>query len=317
MCLIDMENKFMISICIPAYNRLQTLKEWLESIVAQFDGEIEKKVEIIIADDASPDLRIEPMVKEFMKKHNNIHYHRYPKNMRLSSNLMHVTTFAHWEYLWLMADDDCMTNFALKYTLDIIEKTHFDLLIANAYIWPNMKAHIDNKPNTFKTIHGMNNLVDYLYDYRSTYQDLVVYFQFYSILVVRNSYFKESLSKYDRDFIYGNIFPQDIIIYSHIQKKKIIIPDNIFVLGRTLNESYKASFKFITDFKLAMNMIEEANKLQWSKKWKALKRTVVSWWKKTILLWKVLRWLHIDYKKNPFFRKLYFFYKKHIQNRTA
>jgi glycosyltransferase involved in cell wall biosynthesis len=62
--------------------------------VAQFDGEIEKKVEIVIADDASPDLTIEPMVKEFMKKHSNVKYHRYPKNMRLSSNLVHVTTFA-------------------------------------------------------------------------------------------------------------------------------------------------------------------------------------------------------------------------------
>jgi len=66
----------------------------LESIITQFDGEIEKMVEIIIADDASPDLRIEPMVREFMKKHDNIKYHRYPKNMRLSSNLIHVTTFA-------------------------------------------------------------------------------------------------------------------------------------------------------------------------------------------------------------------------------
>jgi glycosyltransferase involved in cell wall biosynthesis len=67
----------------------------LERIVAQFDGEIEKKVEIIITDDASPDLTIEPMVKEFMKNHSNIQYIRYPQNMRLSSNLVHVTTFAH------------------------------------------------------------------------------------------------------------------------------------------------------------------------------------------------------------------------------
>lgn len=307
----------MISICIPAYNRLQTLKEWLESIVAQFDGEIEKKVEIIIADDASPDLRIEPMVREFMKKYDNITYHRYPKNMWLSSNLMHVTTFAHWEYLWLMADDDCMTDFSLKYTIEIIEKTHCDLLICNGIFGPDMNVPIEKKPNTFKTMSGMPDLVEYLYAHRSTYQDLVVYFQFYSILVVKNSYFKESLAKYDRDFIYGNIFPQDIVIYSHIKDKKIIIPDNVFIRGRTLNESYKASMKFITDFKLAMDMIEEANSLQWSKKWKSLKRTVVSWWKRTILLGKVLRFLHIDYKKNAFFRKLYFFYKKHIQNRMA
>jgi len=253
------EGKPIISICIPAYNRRGTLKEGLESIIAQFDGEIEKKIEVIVADDASPDLTIQPMVREFMKKYSNIKYYRYPKNMRLSSNLVHVTTFANGEYLRLMADDDCMTDFALKYVLETIEKTHFDLLICNGIFGPDMKLPINKKPNTFKILHGMCNLVDYLYDHRSTYQDLVVYFQFYSILVVKNSYFKESLSKYDRDFIYGNIFPQDIVIYSNIQDKKIIIPDNVFVRGRTLNESYKASMKFITDFKLAMNMIEDAN----------------------------------------------------------
>ena len=122
-----------------------------------------------------------------------------------------------------------------------------------------MNVYIDKKENTFKTLHGMYDLINYLYDYRSTYQDLVVYFQFYSILVVRNSYFKESLATYDKDFIYQNIFPQDIIIYSKIKDKKIIIPDNIFILGRTLNESYKASMKFVTDFTLAMDMIEKAN----------------------------------------------------------
>ncbi len=309
--------KPLISICIPAYNRLQTLKEWLESIVAQFDWKIDEKIEIIIADDASPDLNIEPMVKKFMEKYDNIVYHRYSKNMRLSSNLMHVTTFAHGEYLWLMADDDCMTDFSLNYAIEIIEKTHFDLLICNGVFWPDMNTPVKKKPNTFKTFTGMPGFVDYLYDHRNTYQDLVVYFQFYSILVVKHSYFKESLSMYDRKFIYENIFPQDIVVYSHIQNKKIIIPDNVFVRGRTLNESYKASMKFITDFKLAMDMIEKANWLQSSKKWKTLKRTVVSWWKKTILLWKLLRWLHIDYKKNPFFRKLYFFYKKFIQNQVA
>ncbi len=312
-----MINKPIISICIPAYNRLQTLKEWLENIIAQFDGEIEKKIEIIIADDASPDLGIEPMVREFMTRFDNIIYHRYSKNMRLSSNLMHVTTFANWEYLWLMADDDCLTNFALKYTLEIIEKTDFDLLICNGIFSPDMSIPIDKKTNTFRTLYGMNDLVDYLYDNRNTYQDLVVYFQFYSILVVRSSYFKESLSQYDRNFIYGNIFPQDIVIYSHIENKKIIIPDNIFVRGRTLNESYKASMKFITDFKLAMDMIEQANRLQWSGKRKILKKTVVSWRRNTILLWKILRLLHIDYKINPFFRQLYCFYKKYIQNQTA
>jgi hypothetical protein len=69
-----------------------------------------------------------------------------------------------------------------------------------------------------------------MYNERNTYQDLVVYFQFYSTIVVKNSYRRESLSKFDKDFVYDNIFPQDIIIYSHLKGKKIIIPDEIFVL---------------------------------------------------------------------------------------
>jgi hypothetical protein len=139
-----------------------------------------------------------------------------------------------------------------------------------------MNVHIDKKENTFRTLHGMHEFVEYVYDYRRTYQDLVVYFQFYSILVVKSSYFKKSLSMYDKDFIYDNIFPQDIIVYSNIKDRKIIIPDNIFVLGRTLNESYKASRKFVTDFVKAMDIIEEANGLQKSKKRKILKKTVIS-----------------------------------------
>jgi hypothetical protein len=75
--------------------------------------------------------------------------------------------------------------------------------------------------------------------------------------------------------------------------------------------------KFVTDFKLAMDMIEKANWLEQSKRWGNLKKIVVWWWSKTIRLWRLLRWLHIDYKKNYIFKNLYIFYKKYIQNQTA
>ncbi len=312
-----MENKPLISICIPTYKRSKTLKEWLDSITRQFDGEIEKKIEIIIADDASPD-DTEQMVKKYMKNHKNIEYHRYPKNMWLAYNITAVTDFAHWEYLRLFTDDDCMTNFSLKYVLEIIGKSHFDLLISNASFTENMNIHIDKKPNTFSILYWMNEFIDFLYDKRRTYQQLMVYFSFYSVLVVKHKYYKDSLALEDRDFIYDTIFPQDIIIYNQIKKDKtIVIPDNIFTLWRTLNESYKTSMKFVTDFDLTMDMIEKSNWLESSKKRKTIKRICVSGWRKTIILWFLLRWLHIDYKKNVIFKKLYSLYKKYIQNQTA
>jgi hypothetical protein len=84
-----------------------------------------------------------------------------------------------------------------------------------------------------------------------------------------------------------------------------------------MNESYKATNKYVTDFKVEMDIIEEKNWLRNNKKWKILKRRVVSWRTKTIYLWMILRFFHIDYKNNKFFKKLYFFYKKYIQNQVA
>jgi hypothetical protein len=77
----------------------------------------------------------------------------------------------------------------------------------------------------------MNQFVDYLYDTKKTYEELMVHFSFYSVLIVNNQYFKESLSHQNQEFIYSTIFPQDIIIYTGIKNDKIIIiPDNIFTL---------------------------------------------------------------------------------------
>lgn len=312
-----MENKPIISICIPTYKRSKTLKEWLDSITAQFDGEIEKKIEIIIADDASPD-DTEQMVTEYMKNYTNMQYHRYPINKWLTYNITAVTNFASWDYLWLLTDDDCITNFSLKYVMEIIEKTNFDLMICDYILWPDMQINVPKKENTFNILHWMNEFVNYLYDDKKTYEELMIHFSFYSVLIVNHKYYKESLSLQNQDFIYSTIFPQDIIIYSQLKKDKIIvIPDNVFTIWRTLNESYKTSMKFVDDFKLSMDMIEESNWLEWSLKWKSIKRTCVSGWKKTILLWLILRRLHIDYKKNFIFKKLYLFYKKYIQNQTA
>lgn len=311
-----MNKKPLISVCIPAY-RWKTISDALNSIVKQFDWKIDNKIEIIVCDDDSPDWIKNIIQKDFLDKYKNIKYYKHEKNMWLQYNLADSTSFATWEYLRLLCDDDCLTSFSLKHTIEIINKTNFDLLLANWKFSPSVKDTIKEWKNTYKEYTGIEPVIEYMYNERNTYQDLVVYFQFYSTIVVKNSYRRESLSKFDKDFVYDNIFPQDIIIYSHLKGKKIIIPDEIFVLWRTMNESYKATNKYVTDFKVEMDIIEEKNWLRNNKKWKILKRRVVSWRTKTIYLWMILRFFHIDYKNNKFFKKLYFFYKKYIQNQVA
>jgi hypothetical protein len=98
-----------------------------------------------------------------------------------------------------------------------------------------------------------------------------------------------------------------------LQDKKIIIPDNVFVVGRILNESYGWSTRLISDLKDCMNSIEYNNHLQWNQKWQKIKKICLRGWKKTIYLWIVLRKLRCNYKTNPFFKKIYYLYKKYLQ----
>lgn len=313
---MEQKNQPLISICIPAY-RWSTISDALNSIVKQFDWIIDNQIEIIVNDDDSPDKIKQIIQSNFLDKYKNIKYFKHEKNMWLQYNLVNATNYAKGKYLWLLCDDDCLTSFSLKDTIEIIKKTNFDLMIANANFSTDVRDTIKKWENTYNEYTWIEPLIDYMYNERNSYQDLVVYFQAYSILIVKSEYRKESLQKFDADFIYDNIFPQDIIVYSHLNWKKVIIPHQKFVLWRIMNESYKATNKFVTDFKVEMDIIEEKNWLMNNKKWKKLKKRVLSWWAKTIYLWMFLRILHIDYKNNKLFRKLYFFYKKHIQNQIA
>ena len=306
----------LISICIPAY-RWSTISDALNSVVKQFDGNIDSKIEIIVCDDNSPDWIKRIIQSDFLDKYSNIKYYKHEKNMWLQYNLVDATNYANWKYLRLLCDDDCLTSFALKDSIEIINKTKFDLMVANAHFSPNVEDVVKKWKNSYDEYIWIEPLINYMYNERNKYQDLVVYFQAYSILIVKSEYWKESLLQYKSDFIYDNIFPQDIIVYSHLRDKKIVIPHQKFVLWRTMNESYKATNKFVSDFKVELDIIEEKNQLGQNKKWKILRRRVLSWWEKTIYLWMVLRFFHIDYKNNKIFKKLYFFYKKYIQNQVA
>lgn len=70
------ENKPLLSICIPTVNRAEPLRKCLDSLVGQPEFFTEN-VEIIISDNASPDKGATMAVgKEYSEKYSNIHYFR-------------------------------------------------------------------------------------------------------------------------------------------------------------------------------------------------------------------------------------------------
>src|SRR3989344_2982702 len=117
-----MNDKPILSICIPTYNRADYLKECLDSVVAQFDGrEIRDNVEVVISDNASPD-KTRELVEEYQQKFNNIKYFRNNENFGFDLNVINVVENANGEYCWYMGDDDMIGGNSLKFIIDFLRK---------------------------------------------------------------------------------------------------------------------------------------------------------------------------------------------------
>jgi glycosyltransferase involved in cell wall biosynthesis len=104
-------SKVVFSICIPTYNRAKELKATLTNIVRQkgFD----RSVEIVVADNASPD-KTKDVVESFRKKYKNIIYSRSKTNIGSDRNMVRAAMLASGKYIKLMNDNKALVPGALE-----------------------------------------------------------------------------------------------------------------------------------------------------------------------------------------------------------
>lgn len=307
-----MHKKPVISICIPTYNREQLIGDCLDSVVSQINDNNLSLIEIIISDNASTD-NTKKIVETYQQKYSNISYYRNDSNLGLIRNIIKVTTYAYWEYLWLLADDDCLSSFSIGYILEIIKDGNPNNIFHEPFFSENIHVSVQKSQNLYKSFLWIDDYIDYLDKSQKKYKDLISYFSFYSAAIVRTDYWRKSLSSIDEVSLNSNYFPHELPLYHDLKDKKIVVPDSTLVIGRLLNESYPWSTVLIRDLKTVMNYIEKQNALETFPARKRVKKICVQGWSRTILLGILLRKLGVDYKKNPLLKKLYFFYKKFVQ----
>jgi abequosyltransferase len=106
-----------LSICIPSYNRTNSLINLLHSI----DGP-EHDIQIVIAEDNSPSrIEIRNLVEQFKKSSSySLVYHENEKNMGYDANLRTLVNIATGEYLLFMGDDDLFKPGALKLFIEFL-----------------------------------------------------------------------------------------------------------------------------------------------------------------------------------------------------
>lgn len=157
------ETKPLLSICIPTYNRSQTLKICLQSILDQIKG-YENDIEVIVSDNCSSD-DTQELVKSMQKK-GPIRYNRNDTNIGAGPNFLLLSNvLSQGEYCWLIGDDDFIRKESLPRLISTMKKhPNIDLFYTNG-------MHIDiDKILTSKNIFSSSQFSDNLktdgYDFR-------------------------------------------------------------------------------------------------------------------------------------------------------
>lgn len=137
-----MENKYFVSICIPSYNRPDSLRRALDSIDTQRHI---KDIQIVICEDYAP-LRqeVRKTVEDFKKNTPYaIKYIENPVNLGHGGNWRNCSRQADGEYLIYMGDDDMFIPEQLDPFIDWLE-SHRDLgYVLRAYRSIDQKGDIE------------------------------------------------------------------------------------------------------------------------------------------------------------------------------
>lgn len=126
------ENRPLVSICIPTYNRVDALKQCLNSIVT--NSAYSNEVEIIVSDNASSD-GTRTFMEEFIKQHQCV-YHRNPKNIGGEANFLQVLSLGKGHFLKLFNDYSAFSEAGLEVLLSLVRSnltSHAMLVFNNSH----------------------------------------------------------------------------------------------------------------------------------------------------------------------------------------
>ncbi len=100
-----------LSLCIPTYNRADTLRQLLDSIIAQQAHTLH--YEIVVSDNASTDQTPE-VIAEYRDCGLPIVYHRFDDNRGFDRNALNAVAIASGEFCWLFGSDDILEPTAFQ-----------------------------------------------------------------------------------------------------------------------------------------------------------------------------------------------------------
>lgn len=98
----------------------------------------EKKIEVIIGDNASTDITYEEVCQHSLLDNENVFIYRNSTNLGLVGNLIELCKRANGEYIWFMGDDDI-------YRTGIVTKALGGISNEPALVFLNHEAYVEGQ----------------------------------------------------------------------------------------------------------------------------------------------------------------------------
>lgn len=247
-----MENKPLLSIYIPTYNRAKYVKRLIDSIIQQ-DWFNENNIEVVVSDNLSND-NTKEIVNAY--KFKNIIYHRNKENIWADPNILQWAELCRWEYVRVIWSDDFLLKWWISEIITTISDSNPELVIANyeeffEQIFDLEKANSlikrERNNKTYRTFQFryMKQFLDFLKSRRQI-SEVISCFSFISILCFNRDFFlnnkekikKEKKRNFDK-YMRKHYFGIPITIYSWLSKNIDIrfIDKNIIGAQRNNNEN--------------------------------------------------------------------------------
>lgn len=189
-----MNEQYLLSICIPTYNRCTFLNESLKRIEYQFKSLI-NEVELIVSDNCSTD-NTAIIVQDYINKKLPIKYIKNIENIGPDRNIAQCFRIAKGKYVWVLGDDDFLEDGALNEIMKVLDDGDYGLI------------HLQTNPIRQNT-QKQNSKTEYS-DSRKFISTISYLITFISSNIVNRKYVEQiDFSKYEGSFFLTNSIVYD------------------------------------------------------------------------------------------------------------
>jgi glycosyltransferase involved in cell wall biosynthesis len=133
----------LLSVGIPAYERPGELERAARSALAQDLGDIE----VVVSDDASPDLEVARVGERLAREDPRLRFARQPRNLGHAANYRWVLEHARGEYFMWLSDDDWLDRAYARRCLEALRAGSGGVLVAGLARYHREGEHVvDERP---------------------------------------------------------------------------------------------------------------------------------------------------------------------------